>query len=77
MTQTTSLFINDHGTFSIGDLVSFKVENQISGGYAWDTHGMLEMRNGEWVIKTRQGVVTINKGYDAYSNSIRAEKTAP
>ena len=70
--QTTPKLENDHGSFECGDKVSFCVENQISGGYSWDTHGELRMRNGEWIIKTRQGVVTINKGYDAYLNSIEA-----
>lgn len=71
-TDDNTVFTNRHGSIKIGERVSFEVENQISGCYMWDTHGQLRMRNGEWVIKTRQGVVTINKGYDAYLNSIRA-----
>ena len=65
------VFTNQHGIFRDGDPVWFGVENEISGGWRWDTHGTLCYRDGEWIIQVRQGVVTIDKGYDAYSNSIQ------
>lgn len=68
--QTTELFTNKHGSFCEGTPVYFSVENQISGGWMSDTFGKLKRQNDEWVIETRQGIVTINKGYDAYKGSI-------
>ena len=75
--KTTPVLKNKHGTFNVGDKISFEVENQISGGYCWDNHGELRMRKGDWIIKTRQGVVTIGKGYDAYIGTIRPQASRP
>lgn len=70
--MTAELFKNKHGEFREGTPVYFSVENQISGGWVSDTHGVLKksQTSNDWVIETRQGIVTINKGYDAYKNSI-------
>jgi hypothetical protein len=71
-TVTTNLFKNKHGEFPEGTPVYFSVENQFSGGWMSDTHGILKksQTSDDWVIETRQGIVTINKGYDAYHNTI-------
>jgi hypothetical protein len=76
-TTTRTLLKNDNGAFTDGDAVSFEVENEISGGYCWDNHGTLRIKGKEWVIKTRQGTVTIGKGYDAYINTIRPQVSNP
>lgn len=72
MTETTEVFTNKYGSFREGTPVYFSVENQASGGWSWDTHGTLRrsQTSDDWVIETRQGTVTINKGYDAYKGSI-------
>lgn len=65
----TETFTNKNGTFADGDEVWFRVENPSL--WSGDTDGKLRHVNGEWVIETkRSGIVTINKGYDAYVNSI-------
>jgi hypothetical protein len=74
---TTDHFTNRRGTFVDGDQVSFEVENQISGGFMWDIYGTLRRVGSERVVRTAQGCVTINKGYDAYVNSIRPVDRAP
>lgn len=68
----TEMFTNKHGSFKEGTPVYFSVENQFSGGWAGDTHGVLKRSetSDDWVIQTSQGTVTINKGYDAYKGSI-------
>lgn len=71
-TETTEVFTNKYGSFREGTPVYFSVENQFSGGWMSDTHGILRRSetSDDWVIETRQGTVTINKGYDAYKGSI-------
>lgn len=71
-TKATELFKNKHGEFPEGTPVYFNVENQFSGGWFSDTRGILKRSetSDDWVIETRQGTVTINKGYDAYKNTI-------
>ena len=60
---------NKNGIIKVGDKVMFNVENQnIWGG---DITGILDFVDGEFVIRTKRGgILTMNKGYDVYFNSI-------
>ena len=62
-------FKNKNGIISVGDKVRFTVENQdIWGG---DNEGIIDYLDDEFVIKTkRSGIITIDKGYDAYYHTI-------
>ena len=62
-------FRNKYGEIPEGVEVAFQVENQ--NMWSGATRGILQFVNGEFVIKTkRSGLVTIDKGYDAYGNTI-------
>jgi len=66
----TGVFKNQYGEIAVGTQVSFMVENQDQ--WNGDLEGVLIYENGEFKIKTvRNGVLTINKGYDVYFNTIR------
>jgi uncharacterized phage protein (TIGR01671 family) len=57
-----------------GDIVSFSVENQMSGGYIGCTEGYIvwDDRDIGYVIKTKKGSkITINRGYDAYIGTLK------
>lgn len=66
---------NQYGTFKAGDHVSFKVENQYSGGWFGPLNGVLMEQDGELQLlcegKSGPCIVSIGKGYDAYEGSIR------
>ncbi len=57
-----------------GDMVSFRVENQRSGGWRYPLAGTLNMDADEPYINVihngNSRIVTINHGYDAYIGSI-------
>lgn len=59
---------NKYGSIRVGSRVSFGVENQSL--WTGPTSGILEYNGADFVIKTEGGIITINKGYDAYLNSI-------
>ena len=62
-------FRNKYGEIPEGVEVAFQVENQ--NMWSGATRGILQFVNGEFVIQTkRSGLVTIDKGYDAYVNTI-------
>lgn len=64
-------FNNKHGSFAEGTIVTFRVENEDMWG--GDTRGVLINIDGEWLIDTEHsGRITIDRGYDAYWNSIQA-----
>jgi len=70
-------YLSDKG-FSLGDLVTFRVENQCSGGYLGPNKGFLIMpSSGEDPYILCNGwtgdsfVMSIDKGYDAYIGSIK------
>lgn len=54
------------------DMVNFKVENQISGGWRGPNQGrlILEGEGAPYIDIGRFGIVTINEGYDAYIGTI-------
>lgn len=59
-----------------GDVVSFRVENQISGGYMGPNHGILILENCKkpFILctgKDRALHMSIDEGYDAYVGSIQ------
>ncbi len=61
---------NRNGIIKVGDEVIFKVENQDI--WVGDTTGILDFIDGEFVIRTkRSGILTIDKGYDVYFNTIK------
>ena len=60
---------NKNGVINVGEKVGFRVENQDM--WAGDLAGILDFIDGEFVVRTkRSGILTINKGYDIYFNSI-------
>ncbi len=63
-------FQNRYGIIKVGTRVSFLVENQDSWG--GDNNGILIYEKNEFKIKTQNsGILTIDKGYDAYSGTIQ------
>lgn len=66
----TGVFKNDQGEIKVGTHVSFMVENQET--WAGDLCGELVYLNGHFKVKTgRSGILTINRGFDVYFNTIR------
>lgn len=68
-------FLNKKG-LGHGDVVSFRVENQISGGYIGPTLGTLILEDciKPFILCDHQGKVlhmSIDEGYDAYAGSIQ------
>jgi len=60
---------NAYGAIAIGTNVYFSVENP--NMWVGPTKGVLDHDGIDFIIRTEKGVVTINKGYDAYINTIR------
>ncbi len=61
---------NQYGDIPVGAKVMFEVENQSC--WAGELSGTLSHNGDDFVIDTnRSGRLTINKGYDVYSNTIR------
>ena len=60
---------NRHGDIKTGTKVWFTVEN--ASQWCGSVEGILEHNGSEFVIRTKKGIVTINKGYDAYSETVR------
>ena len=61
---------NKYGEIPVGTRVCFQVEN--ANMWVGDTDGILNYDGIDFVIDTkRSGRITINKGYDAYFNTIR------
>jgi hypothetical protein len=61
---------NQFGSIPSGTKVWFDVEN--GDCWAGDRDGVLRHDGNEFYIETeRSGKITINKGYDAYLNTIR------
>ncbi|MCR4319734.1 MAG: hypothetical protein NUV74_05285 [Candidatus Brocadiaceae bacterium] len=60
---------NRYGDIKTGTKVWFTVEN--ASQWCGSTEGILDHDGNEFVIRTKKGIVTINKGYDAYSETIK------
>ena len=59
-----------YGKITVGTKVEFMVENQDQ--WNGDLVGILVHEEGEFRIKTeRSGTLTIDEGYDVYSNTIK------
>lgn len=70
-----NVFKNDNGEIYEGDRVVFSVENRSC--WCEDLHGLLTFRNNEWMILLDSGrLISIDKGYDAYFNTIRKKTWA-
>ena len=76
-TDTSVIAENSEPTFSgkynaqipTGSKVRFSVENQSL--WFGDNEGILCFKDGEWIIKTKNsGMISIDKGLDAYSGTI-------
>lgn len=65
------IFKNKNGIFKVGDKVIFEVENQ--NMWCGDLRGIIIYKGrGKFAIQTeRSGLLSIDKGYDVYGNSIR------
>ena len=60
---------NSNGKIPVGTRVHFRMEN--ANMWGGDTTGILQHDGTEFYIQTRlSGKITINKGYDAYLNTI-------
>jgi hypothetical protein len=60
---------NKYSEIKVGSKVIFSVENPSQ--WIGSNEGILRHDGSEFYIETKNGIVTINKGYDAYLNTIR------
>lgn len=60
---------NKYSDIQVGAKIFSSVENQ-SQWYGGN-EGVLDHDGSDFVIRTPKGIVAINKGYDAYINTIR------
>jgi len=66
---------NKHGLIEVGTKVVFDVENPSQ--WIGPNSGILAFDGADFYIDTDVGAVTINKGYDAYLNTIRPISDKP
>ena len=64
----SKLLKNKHGEIAVGTKVRFSMENQ--NQWIGPNIGTLDHDGSGFIIRTKEGIVTINEGYDAYLNTV-------